>query len=261
MSSEPAPPAPSHETDTLASGPAPSSPPEPRRLSTLPPAESAERLASRLLDPRDLELLRAVRSAGLAKELEGDELLRIATEVPEGAAITRRIDLLVAYYEAGGDARVARARRLADRAFVQRADEPVTASEIVAKLAALAPELGAVAMERIGSSRDAPLVLRAGEHFAALLDDYEESLDTDEIDLRELEERRRLGQMVTVRGLVRALNVLLDRHGVRERLVALRSDDQREIYVAVSVKDAVELARGGWLEDDDVEDVMELGGW
>src|SRR5690606_14851192 len=91
-------------------------------------------------------------------------------------------------------------------------------------------------------------------------DDYEEALDTDEIDLRELEDRRRRGQMVTVRGLVRSLNGLLDRHGVRERLVALRSGDAREIYVAMSETDAVALARGGGGEEEDGEGVMELGG-
>lgn len=262
MSSQQAPPAPtSQETDPAANA-APSRPPEAAaRLSELPPAEGAERLAARLLEPEEMDFLKALRSAGVAKDLEGDELLRVATEIGDGEALKRRTDLLVAYYDAGGNSQVARARRLADRAFVQRADDPVTAGELVAKLAALSPELGPVKMERIGSAPDAPLVLRAGEHFVALLDEYEESLDTDEIDLRELEERRRRGQMVTVRGLVRAINVLLDRNGVRERLIALLCDDDREIYVATSVTDAVELVRGGWLEDEDVEGVMELAGW
>ncbi|UJR78734.1 hypothetical protein [Sandaracinus amylolyticus] len=262
MSSEQAPPAPSSETD---SRPTPGSrPPESAaRLSELPPAEGAERLASRLLDPDELEFVRALRNAGVAKDLQGDELLRVATAIGDGDPIARRIDLLEAYYGASGDDRVARTRRLADRLFVQRANDPVTAGALVTRLASIAPELGTVKMERIGSSADAPLVLRAGEHFVALLDDYEESLDTDEIDLRELEERRRRGHttMVTVRGLVRAVNVLLDRHGVRDRLVALSSDDDREVYIATSVTEAIELARGGWLDDENVEDVMELGGW
>ncbi|AKF08696.1 hypothetical protein [Sandaracinus amylolyticus] len=261
MSSEQAPPAPSSDTD---SRPVASRPPESAtRLSELPPAEGAERLASRLLDPDELEFVRALRNAGVAKDLQGDELLRVATAIGDGDPIARRVDLLEAYYAAGGDERTARARKLADRLFVQRANDPVTAGALVARLSSIAPELGAVKMERIGSSADAPLVLRAGEHFVALLDDYEESLDTDEIDLRELEERRRRGHttMVTVRGLVRAVNVLLDRHGVRDRLVALSSDDDREVYIATSVTEAIELARGGWLDDENVEDVMELGGW
>lgn len=261
MSSQHSPPSPSPETELLGAQSASRPPEQTARLSKLPPAEGAERLAARLLEPEELELVKALRTAGLLKDLEGEELLRVATAISEGETLTRRVDLLATYYEADGDPDLARARRLADRAFLQRADDPVTAGALVARLAALAPELGALTMERIGTGDDAPLVIRAGEHFAALLDEYEESLDTDEIDLRELEDRRRRGQMVTVRGLVRAVNVLLDRHGVRERLVALRSDDDRELYVAMSVTDAIEIARRGWLEDETVEDVMELGGW
>lgn len=234
-----------------------------QRLSQLPPAEGAQRLAARLLDPEDLVFLDVLRAAGLAQDLRGDELLRVATAITDAEGLQRRVDLLESYYSAAGDEPLGRARRRGDRFFIQHATDPVTAGALVARLGEITPELGAIALERIGSSDDGPLVLRAGEHFSALLDEHEETLDTDEIDLRELEERRRAGNvtMVTVRGLVRAVNVLLDRHGVRERLVALRSDDDREVYVATTVTEAIELARGGWLEDDDVEDVMELGGW
>jgi ClpP class serine protease len=103
-------------------------------------------------------------------------------------------------------------------------------------------------------------VLRAGEHFAALLDDYEENLETGEIDLRDIEAARQ-GQAVTLRGLVRALNALLERFGVRERMVPLRSDADREVYVALPLTEALELARLGHLEEDSAEDVMELGCW
>lgn len=231
------------------------------RLSQLPPPEKAARLASQLLDPDDLVFVEALRAAGVARELEGEELLRVATSVADAHGAARQIDLLEAYYRAEDEGR-ARARRCADRFFLQRADRSTTAAGLVAKLAELAPEVGAIGLERIGG-KDGALVLRAGDHFAALLDDYEEQLDTDEIDLREIEERRRNNQvtMVTVRGLVRAVNALLDRHGIRDRLVSLRSDDQREVYVSLGMKEAIELAREGWLDDENVEDVMELAGW
>lgn len=241
----------------------PSRPPSEPRLSLLPPAEKAARLATQLLDPDDLVFVKALRDAGVLTELEGEELLRVATAVGEGRGIARRIDILEAYYDAEGDPTRSRERRRGDRFFAQRADQATTAAGLVARLGDLAPEVGAIVLERIGGGGDGPLVLRAGDHFAALLDDYEETLDTDEIDLREIEERKRNGQvtMVTVRGLVRAVNALLDRNGVRDRLVALRSDDAREVYLAFGMAQAIELARAGWLEDDELEEMMELAGW
>jgi hypothetical protein len=207
--------------------------------------------------------VKVLRDAGLARELEGDELLRVATALSEGEGIARRIDILEAYYAAAGDGGLGKKRRTGDRFFCQRDDEPVTAIGLVEKLAELAPEVGPLVLERIGGGDDGPLILRAGVHIVALLDDYEESLESEDIDLREIDSdaRHAPSTMITVRGLVRALNVLLDRCGVRERFVAVRSDAHREVYVATSVTDAIALARGGWLEDEDVEEVMELGGW
>ena len=124
----------------------------------------------------------------------------------------------------------------------------------------LTPELGTVELDRIGGG-DGPLVLKAGEHFSAVLDDYDEETDTEEYDLSEAAQHQRGVTMVTVRGLVRALNVLLDRHDVRERLVSLRGDDEREVYVALGVAEAAQLARAGFLEDENAEDMMELAAW
>ncbi len=240
-----------------------SRPPERRRLSDLPPAEGAERLATQLLDPDAFAFVRALRDAGLAPDLAGDELLRAATLVGEVRGIAARIDLLERYYEAAHHEDVARARVSVDRFFLQREGEPVTAARLVARLAFLTPELGEVRLERIGGGDDGPMVLRAGEHLAALLDDYEENLDTDQIDLREIEARRAAGDvtMVTVRGLVGAFNVLLDRFGVRERFVPLTSDAAREVYVALPLTEAIELQRAGHIEEETAEDLMELGGW
>jgi hypothetical protein len=213
----------------------------------------------------DAAFVAALQQAGLLAELLGEELAR-TTRVARDMAIdldplSRRIDLLEAHYAAGGDLEVSRRRRTRDRFLLQRETEPVSAGELIGRLAALAPELPPVALERVGGSADGPLVLRAGEHLAALLDDYEENLETGDIDLRELEGAQRpAGTMVTLRGLVRATNALLERHGVRQRLVALRSDAAREVYVASSLTEAIELARAGHLEDD-TEEVVELGGW
>jgi len=232
--------------------------PERRRTSDLPPSEGSARLAERLLGAEDLEFLRALRTAGLLGELAGDELLRVATHVAETrTGLGRRIDLLEAYYE-GPDPTAARRRRGRDRFFLQETAAASTGKKLAAGLALIAPEVGAISLEHSGGA-DGPLVLRAGAHVAALLDD-EEKLDTGEVDLSEVEGRRGLAT-VTLRGLVRAVNVLLDHAGIRERLVGLRSDAAREVYAAVTVTQAIELARGGWLEDEDVEDVMELGGW
>lgn len=228
-----------------------------------PPPARARRPIEDLLDAEELAFVGAVRDAGLAPDLAGEELRRAASLMRESSVeldpLSRRVDLLEAYYAAGGDVAVSRTRRSVDRFLMQRETDPVTAGQLVTRIAELTPELGHVTLERVGGS-DGPLVLRAGEHLAALLDDYEESLETGEIDVRELEEQRKAGTMVTLRGLIRAVNTLLERHGVRERFVALRSDPAREVYVATPLTEAIELARAGHLEDD-AEEVVELGCW
>ncbi len=235
----------------------PSESPPPRKPAS---SISAQRLAVHLLDEDDRVYLECMREAGLLKELDEEELLRVASEVSESETDARRVSMLELYYDAAGDSSASRRRRAADRFFLQRVGEPATAAGLVTRLTELTPELAQVRMERIGGG-DGPLVLRAGEHCAAVLDDYEEETDTDEFDLAEAAARKRAVPMVTVRGLVRAINVLLDREGVRERLVALCGDDDREVYVALGVSEAVRLAQLGYLEDEDPEDVMELGAW
>lgn len=202
----------------------------------------------------------ALRAVGLAPDLAGEELARVARAARSESGIERNIDLIEAYYEAGGDEALSHTRRSVDRFLCQRAGEATGTTALLNHLGALAPELGEIALERIGGGDEGPLVLRAGEHFAALLDDYEENLETGDVDLREVEAAHQ-GQAVTLRGLVRALNGLLDRFGVRERLVPLRSDQDREVYLALPLTEALELARQGHLEEDNAEDVMELGCW
>lgn len=197
-----------------------------------------------------------MRGAGLVAELDDAELERVVRAVGQRRGLTRRIDLLESYYQAHGDTDAALRRCAKDRFFVHRADEEATASELVGRFARLAPELAEVKLERIGTD-DGPLVLRSGDQLSAVFDDPDEdALDTGEIDLSTLDEAT-----VTIRGIVQALNVLLDRAGVRQRFVPLRSDAAREAYVGIGVTEAVALAQSGHLEDDDPETVMDLGSW
>ncbi len=232
------------------------------------PPESSEGTSSEEapLHAEDRAFLDALRDVGLLPDLMGDELLRSlrvarASKAREGSA-EFRMSLLHAHYTASGDARAATSRQQVDRYFVHHEEEAATASLLLARIAALTPEIGAIALERIGEGEDSTLVLRAGDDFVALLDDFEEGMDTGEVDLRAIDgEARRHATMVTVRGLIRAVNVLLGRRDVRERFVPLRSDVNREVYVAVPLTEAIELARAGHLEEPTAEDVMELGGW
>lgn len=208
--------------------------------------------------PEDLLFVNELSAAGLMDELQAAELGDIAEKLGDVEGVRRRVDLLeLYYYYAQGNPIAARRRRMNDRFFMHREEDgTATANVLVERLAELAPELPEVNLERIGDSITDPLVLRSGEHFSAVVDDYEEDMDTDEIDLRELD-----GASISVRGLVRALNILLDRHDVRERLVEMRSDDEREAYLATTVANAVNLCKAGYLEEETVEDVMELAGW
>lgn len=223
------------------------------RPSSSPPA-SAKRLAAQLLDPEDLAFLDALQAAGLMSELDDDELLRIASEAESSDQETRWVQLIETYYAADAS------RRGGDRYFTQRVGQPATAAGLVGRLAELLPELEGMALERIGGE-EGPLVVRAGEHFCAVLDEHEEEMDTDQIDLSDLEDASRDVPHVTVRGLVRSANVLLDRHGVRERMISLRGDLEVEMYVFLGITEAMPLANAGYLEDEDPEDVMELAAW
>ena len=251
------------EPSTSDLPPTPNAGPPPVPADAAEPASkrslSAERLTAQLLDEGDRGFLEALREAGLLAELDRDELLRLASEAEGEDAESRRVELLELYYGAAGVGAASVRRRRADRFFLQRVGQPATAAGLVERLVNLVPELEEVLLERIGGD-EGPLVLRAGEHFSAVLDDYEEEVDTDQFDVTEAE-RRKLVPMVTVRGLVRALNVLLDKNGVRERLVALRGDESAELYVSLGVTEAITLARLGYLEDEDHEDVMELAAW
>lgn len=224
-----------------------------------PPTPIGARVTASLPSEEELVFVAELRSAGLLHELDDRELARLVALQQRRSVrgLARSIDLLETYFAAGGDLAVAAARKARDRYFVHREDEAVTAQGLIERLSALAPEVGAVVMERIGGGVEGQLVLRAGEQIAAVVDDYEESLETNEIDLRALD----VGQTITIRGLVRAINTLLSRVGVRARLVPLRTDESREVYLGVGLAAAMQLAEAGVLDDDDAGELMELGGW
>ncbi len=231
--------------------PMPTEPSQPRsdrppQASESPPPTPAQ---------QDRAFTERLRGAGLLGELT-DGLLEVLLERvdPGGDEQARRLDLLSLYYEGSGDPEVAARRAAVDRWLLHRDGEAANAHAIVRRLASLAVELGPVGLERIGSV-DGPLVVRAGEHLSAVTDG-EEDIDADAGDPHAAEP-----ETITVRGLVRALNVLLDRHQVRTRWVALASDGRREAFVTLGVAEAMLLCRSGDLEHASPEEVIEFAAW
>lgn len=167
----------------------------------------------------------------------------------------RRMELLRLYYvespQDGGDA-----RRAVDSFLLYDSEQPESARQLVARIAKLVPDVPAVSLERIGTD-DGPLVIRSGPDTFSAVNETEEDLDTDEIDLSELE----AAPTVTVRALFRAFNILLDRVDARDRFVLLCSDGTRECYARLSLGDALSLCANGHLDDDDDEAVLDLGAW
>jgi hypothetical protein len=125
-------------------------------------------------------------------------------------------------------------------------DDGLTASELAERLLALTPEIRDASLERIGG-RHGALVLRAGDHLCALEDEHEDDKGL---------------VTVSVRELVRAVNVLLDRCGVRMRLVGLAGDGAREAYFAqTSMGSALQLANADYLDAEDAETLMQRAAW
>ena len=162
---------------------------------------SAERLAIQLLEEADVRFVDALRDAGLLADLDADELLRVATELEDetGDEEARQVDLLEIYFAAGGDSAASATRVAADRYFIQRVGEPATAASLVARLAALAPELNDVALERFGGP-EGPLVVRSGDDYSGVLDDFEEEADSEELKMDHAPHRDATVPMVTVAG-------------------------------------------------------------
>lgn len=194
---------------------------------------------------RDQEFVSLLNAAGLACELDARQLAAIVSNISEERVDSRRMDILELYYGGNEDASVASRRCASDRFFVHHDRFSVTAHQIVAALADLNSEVAPVKLQRIGTD-GGPLVLRAGEHFSAVTDEEDETGESG---------------TVAVRALVRAMNALLSKSGVDERLVPLVPDDERELYVGVTEQGAMTLLQGGCTEISVVQALREFASW
>ena len=194
---------------------------------------------------RDEEFMRLLHAAGLACELDAQQLESIAVDVEQSRVDSRRMDILASYYRGDEDPSIGARRRLSDRFFMRNDHVPATAHQLVSRLANLNPEVGEVSLQRIGGE-DGPLVLRSGEQFSAVTDEDDEHAESD---------------TVAVRALVRALNALLAKADVDERLVPLIPDESRELYVGVTEQGAMTLLQGGCTELSAVAALREFAGW
>jgi hypothetical protein len=197
-------------------------------------------------DAGESGLVAGLQAAGMLRELSLSELDRITRALPEeGDVVARRLTLLEAYYTAGSDAVTALRRRATDRWFMYHQGHGVGAPQLVQRLLGVLPEISGAHLERVGSGTLGTLVLRQGEHVCAI-DDENMSRDGS----------------VSVQEIVRALNVLLDRKGVRARLVGLLSDGVREAYLGLpSLSSALALVEADYLTAPDVEALMSLTAW
>jgi len=194
---------------------------------------------------RDEDFVRLLHAAGLACELDVKQLPTLTADIEESRVDSRRMDILELYYRGNGDASVASRRRGSDRFFMHNDYFSFNAHQLVASLATLNPELASVSLQRIGTS-DGPLVLRAGENFSAVIDEDDEDASPG---------------TVAVRALVRALNALLAKLRVDERLVPLVPDESRELYVGVTEDGAMTLLQGGCMELSAVAALREFASW
>lgn len=193
------------------------------------------------------------RMSALMDDMEG------TLDRNEPTAIRRRLEILELYFSP--DSPTLRDQRRREDRYISRAvGDKDNLLHMLSELSFLYPELAPVTYERVGGV----LLIKAKEHVSAVLDDFEELSDSSEIDMLAIEHKLKhegTVSRVTFRGVVRAINVLLDRVGVRERLLPLRSDHKRESYIALGVAEAIEIAREDWLGEQEAEAILNLGGW
>lgn len=210
-----------------------------------PAQELHPRDESATYSKRDEDFVRLLNAAGLACELDTGQLSAITATLEDSRIDSRRMDILEMYYRGNEDASIAARRRRSDRYFMHNDFFSASAHQLVAHLADLNPEIAPVTLQRIGAN-DGPLVLRAGEHFSAVTDEDDEDAE--------------LGT-VAVRALVRALNALLAKTSVGERLVGLVPDASRELYVGVTEEGAMTLLQGGCTELSAPAALREFASW
>lgn len=218
------------------------------------PTETARR-DSEPPPPADVLFVNHLSAAGVLGALDSRQLRRLSHEVASHG-VARQLDIIERYFTAHGDYEEASRRRLEDRYLALRHDEELSAMPLARRIAAVIPELAGLSPERIGGP-EGPVVLRWAEHVSAVVDEYDEEMETGEVDLRDLDDR----PSVTVRGMIRATNRLLLRAEVGERLVPLATDDKREVYLGMTLAGAVALLREGLLEEDTESELLEFASW
>jgi len=206
--------------------------------------------------PDEIEFINDLSAADLVGELAEAELKVLSLSLGDVRGINRRIDLLAAYYDAGGDSVASLRRRKTDRFFVLRDQDSETAVTVVERLSEVLPELPGLGIQRIGDGEDSALLLCSGDQIAGVVDDYELLLDTDEVDLRMLEDRT-----LSVRSIVQAVNMLLERMSIEERMISLKSDLHREVYVAMNREAAERLAKASRIDEIDADETIEHACW
>ncbi len=201
-------------------------------------------------------LLALLRSVGVLSDLDAEGSERLVRSLTATKEPSRWVEALRRYYME--DPECSAERRLRDRFYLHDGDSTCSAAELVRRLARLTPELPGLLIERLGGD-DGVLVVRSGEQMAPVLDPDETSADTGEIDLEAIE--REGTRSAAVQGIVRAVNALLSRAGVPRRFVQLRSDERCELYLAVTLDDALGMLEAGILEDADEEELRDFGCW
>lgn len=213
------------------------------RASDRPPAPSSTEAAEH-------DFVAGLRSVGLLAELDGAEHARIAGLLDDGASVDgRRVDLLLSYYGASGDAATKARREAADRFFWHTEESPTTLRSLLDRLRALAPELGAFDAVAVGE-RSAPVLrLRAGGHHVDLREEPGEAANASG------------AASITVRAVVRATNELLALAGGERRFVPLACDGERETYVGATREIASMLCAAELVDEGDEAELFALGGW
>ncbi len=209
------------------------------------PRRSSERPPSMPPLPRDadLDFYASLRAAGLLADLTDGLIEALMELVGAKGEDARRLDLLELYYAAAGDIEASKRRSREDRMIVHHAGFGENAITFIQRLSFSNPELPGLRVERMGTD-DGPLVLRSGDFVSAVSDDDDPS-----------------DGQVSVRAIVQAFNVMLDRADVESRLVLVRGDGERELYLAVGPTEALALCQTGVLEEDDWERLHEYCAW
>ncbi|MDW8247544.1 MAG: hypothetical protein RMJ84_13325, partial [Sandaracinaceae bacterium] len=187
--------------------------------------------------------------AGLLSGLSDSELFRLVNVASSRAVpgtLAFRTALLEAYYLHPANKELSSIRQQMDRCLIYREGDRVSAQDLVEQMNHIfSNELGRVQLGLLGDESPPPIVLKSGKDFIRVIE-MEAQGDPSTLSLR---------------SLVRAFNSLLSLRETRKRFLPLQCAEWCEIYYGLSLTEATELARDGWLEEKDLESVIDFGGW